>query len=158
MGDIEFVHLHQIEEDRIIDLMNDEMVGKQLPLLGGGFSRDQCRAFLKSKQQFWDEYGFGPWAFIIHGEFAGWGGLQPEQGEADFGLVLHRKFWGWGRRIFVQVKEQAFNEMNLGSIIILLPPSRTKLKAVTRLGFVKDGQLVVDGAAFNKFRLTNPER
>ena len=93
MGEIKFVHLFEIKEEQIIDLMNNEMVGKHLPLLAEGFSTENCRAFLKEKKQFWDEYGFGPWAFLIKSEFAGWGGLQPEHGEADFALVLHPKFW-----------------------------------------------------------------
>lgn len=157
MDDIEFVHLSEVKEEQIIDLMNNESVGKQLPLLTGGFSAENCRAFLKAKKQLWDKHGFGPWAFLIKGEFAGWGGLQPEHGEADFALVLHPKFWGWGRRIFYRVKDQAFNEMNLNSITILLPPSRPNSKAVVRLGFTNDGDLTVDGEHFLRFRLTKPQ-
>lgn len=153
MDDIEFVHLFEIEEEQIIDLMNNELVGKQLPLLVDGFSAESCSAFLKAKKQLWDDHGFGPWAFIIKGEFAGWGGLQPEHGDADFALVLHPKFWGWGRKIFNKVKNQAFNEMNLNSITILLPPSRPNSKAVTRLGFTKSGELTVQGETFMRFRL-----
>ena len=52
----------------------------------------------------WDEHGYGPWAFIINGEFAGWGGLQPEQGEADFALVLHPDFWGWEKGFIIKPK------------------------------------------------------
>jgi [ribosomal protein S5]-alanine N-acetyltransferase len=156
MDEIEFVHLIEVKEYQIIDLMNNEMVGKQLPLLIEGFSAENCRAFLKEKKQLWDEHGFGPWAFLIKSEFAGWGGLQPERGEADFALVLHPKFWGWGRKIFNKVKDQAFNQMNLNSITILFPPSRTNSKAITRLGFTEDGQFTVDGELFLRFRLTKP--
>jgi RimJ/RimL family protein N-acetyltransferase len=157
MNEIEFVHLFEVKEDQIIDLMNNEMVGKQLPLLAGGFSTENCRDFLKAKKQLWDKHGFGPWAFLINGEFAGWGGLQPERGEADFALVLHPKFWGWGGRIFNKVKERAFNQMNLSSITILFPPSRPNSKAITRLGFTRDGQVTIDGEVFMKFRLTKPQ-
>ena len=94
---------------------------------------------MKAKKQFWDEHGFVPWAFLIKGEFAGWGGgLRPEHGEADFALVLHPKFEGWGRKIFNKVKDLAFDQMNLNSITILLPPSRPNSKAATRLGFTDD--------------------
>lgn len=154
MDDIKFVHLSEVKEAQIIDLMNNEMVGKQLPLLSGGFSAEACRAFLKAKQQLWDEHGFGPWAFLINGEFAGWGGLQPEHGDADFALVLHPNFWGWGRKIFNKVKDRAFNQMNLDSITILFPPSRQNSKAIVRLGFAEDGQLSVDGELFMRYRLT----
>ncbi len=156
MDEIEFVHLIEVKEYQIIDLMNNEMVGKQLPLLVEGFSAENCRTFLKEKKQLWDEHGFGPWAFLIKGKFAGWGGLQPEHGEADFALILHPKFWGWGRKIFNKVKDQAFNQMNLNSITILFPPSRPNSKAITRLGFTEDDQLIVDGELFIRFRLTKP--
>lgn len=157
MDEIEFVQLHEIEEEQIIALMNNEMVGKQLPLLVDGFSAESCRAFLKAKKQLWDEHGFGPWAFLINGEFAGWGGLQPEQGDADFALILHPSFWGWGRKIFNKVKDQAFEQMNLNTITISLPPSRPNSRAITRLGFTEDGQLTVGGALFMRFRLTKSE-
>lgn len=157
MDEIKFVHLFEVKEEQIIDLMNKEMVRKQMPLLVEGFSAADCRVFLKAKKQLWDEHGFGPWAFLINGEFAGWGGLQPEHGEADFALVLHPKFWGWGPKIFNKVKDQAFNQMNLGSITVLLPPSRPNSNAITRLGFTDDGQLIVDDKLFMRFRLTKPQ-
>ena len=100
MEEIRFVHLSEVNQQQIIDLMNNEMVGKQLPLLANGFSTANCRAFLNAKKQLWDQHGYGPWAFLIKDEFAGWGGLQTENGDADFALVLHPRFWGWGRRIF----------------------------------------------------------
>lgn len=156
MDQIKFVHLHEIEKQKLIELMNNEMVGKQLPLLADGFSAKNCLDFLKSKKQLWDEYGYGPWAFLIENKFAGWGGLQPENGEADFALVLHPKFWGWGHQIFNKTKEHAFRKMNLNSITILLPPSRPNSKAVTRFGFIEDGELVINGEIFLRFRLTNP--
>jgi len=157
MDEIEFVQLFEIRQEQIIDLMNNEMVGKQLPLLAGGFSVENCQTFLKAKQQLWEVHGYGPWAFLINGAFAGWGGLQPEHGDADFALVLHPEFWGWGRKIFNKVKDRAFNQMNLSSITILFPPSRSNSKAITRLGFVEDGELTVDGELFEKFRLTKPQ-
>lgn len=153
MDEIQLVYLHEVKEEQIIDLMNNEQVGRQLPLLGDGFSRENCRAFLTAKKQLWNKHGFGPWAFLIHGEFAGWGGLQAEQGEADFALVLHPRFWGWGRKIFNKIKDQAFSQMELDSITILLPPSRPNSKAVTRFGFVAEGQMIVGGEVFSKFRL-----
>ena len=156
MDEIKFVHFFEINEEEIIDLMNNEMVGKHMPLLTNGFTTKNCHAFLKAKNKLWDEYGFGPWAFLINGEFAGWGGLQPENGEADFGLVLHPKYWGWGRKIFNKVIDQAFNQMKLKSISILLPPSRLNSKSIMRLGFIEDGELMVEGEIFLKFRLAGP--
>ena len=157
MNEIEFVHLIEVKEYQIVNLMNNEMVMKQLPLLVEGFSAENCQVFLKEKKRLWDEHGFGPWAFLIKGEFSGWGGLQFEHGDVDFALVLHPKFWGWGRKIFNKVKDQAFNEMNLNSITILLPPSRSNSKAVTRLGLTEDGELTIEGEVFLRYRLTKSQ-
>lgn len=153
MDNIKCVSLDQIDKQEIIDLMNNKLVGKQLPLLVGGFSATDCDNFLAAKRALWDEYGFGPWAFLIDNEFAGWGGLQPESGEVDFALILHPKFWGWGRQIFTMVKQHAFDVMNIDSFMILLPPSRPNSKAVTRFGFVEDGELIINGEVFLRFRI-----
>ena len=154
MKTLEFVPLHQVQREQLITLMNDEQVGKFLPLLTGQFSEEDCDAFLAAKKEMWDNHGYGPQAFLIDGEFAGWGGLQPEQGEADFALILHPKFWGWGRKILEKVLEQAFNRMKLDAITILLPPGRPNSKAVLRLGFTPDGSISVDGKSFERFRLS----
>lgn len=156
MHEIEFVPLPNVGEGPLIELMNDPAVRKHLPLAAGAFTPDACRAFLRAKQALWDAHGYGPWAFYIHGDFAGWGGLQPEHGDADFALVLSPKFWGWGRRIFRAVVERAFGHMKLPSITALLPPSRLNARVLTRLGFVADGQVLVDGQRFLRFRLDNP--
>lgn len=154
MNEIEFVHLSEIDEQDIIELMNNDEVGKLLSLLQGGFTAADCKAFVKAKTQLWDAHGFGPWAFVIEGEFAGWGGIQPEKGEADFALVLHPNFWGWGVKIFNKIRDQAFNEMNRESITILFPPTRKNSRAIMRYGFVEDGQMEIDGEIFLKFRLS----
>ncbi|MBT32431.1 MAG: GNAT family N-acetyltransferase [Thalassobius sp.] len=153
MEEIKFVHLEEIPEEQIIELMNNEKVGKLLPLLADGFTQAHCEAFLKSKKLLWEEHGYGPWAFIINGEFAGWGGLQPENGEADFALVLHPTYWGWGRKIFNKVKAWAFTELDIDSITVLFPPSRLNSKAIYRLGFKEDGELTIDNEVFIRFRL-----
>lgn len=156
LDDLAFVRLAEIDENQILDLMNNAAVAPHMPLLEGGFTPEACRAFLAAKQRLWDAHGYGPWAFVIGGEFAGWGGLQPEQGDADFALVLHPRFWGWGRKIFTRIRDQAFGEMALGSITALLPPDRPNAKALTRLGFVEDGERTLDGARFLRFRLSKP--
>ncbi|MDV7339238.1 GNAT family protein [Terasakiella sp. A23] len=156
MADVRFVSLNDIPKEKIISLMNDPLVGEQLPLLQGGFSTADCEAFLTVKQKLWDDHGYGPWAFVIDGEFAGWGGLQEEEGEADFALVLDPRFWGCGLRIFRKVCDQAFEEMKLAAITILLPPSRKNTRAVLRMGFVEDRPLSVAGETFRRFRLEKP--
>lgn len=156
MPDIELVPLSSIPKQEIVDLMNIPDVGRLLPLLRGGFTMDQCTAFLAAKQAIWDEVGYGPYAFRVDGVFAGWGGLQPEQGEADFALILHPDFWGLGRQIFAAVRDDAFGRLNLPAMTILFPPNRKNARAITRAGFVEDGTVTVDGALFRRFRLTNP--
>jgi RimJ/RimL family protein N-acetyltransferase len=66
-------------------------------------------------------HGYGPWAFLVDNKFAGWGGLQYENGDADLALVLHPQYWGFGKKIFNQIIRRAFNEMGMESITILLP-------------------------------------
>jgi [ribosomal protein S5]-alanine N-acetyltransferase len=153
MDEIELVHLFEVKAENFIELMNNKMVAKQLPLLTRGFSAEDCQSFLNDKEQLWENHGYGPWALLIHGEFAGWGGLQPQNGDADFALVLHPRFWGWGRKIFNKFRCQAFCEMNLDSITVLFPPGRQNAKVLTRFGFIECGQLTVDGESFTRFRL-----
>lgn len=138
--------------------MNDPAVGRFLPLLAGEFTAEDCRAFLAAKQSLWDQHGYGPWAFRIDGRFAGWGGLQPEEGEADFALILHPDYWGWGRRIFDLVRRQAFGPMGLSSITALLPPARSNARAIARLGFLEDGEVRIGGQVFRRYRLTADEK
>lgn len=157
MDEIKFVHLFEIEQQKIISLMNNKKVGRYLPLLTEKFTEKNCSKFLEEKQQLWDKHGFGPWAILVKDKFVGWGGLQPDQGEADFALVLHPDFWGWGLRIFNKFKDQAFDEMGFGSITILLPSKRPNFRAVMFFGFTSDGKTVIDGKTFFKFRLNNPK-
>ena len=73
--------------------------------------RADCEGFIAAKEQLWAEHGYGPWAFFVDGEFVGWGGLQPEDGEADLGMVLHPKHWGVGKALYDEVIRRAFGEM-----------------------------------------------
>lgn len=157
MKKIDTAYLQDIEPLKIIALMNNKLVARYLPLLSGEFTEEHCRTFVAAKQKLWQEHGFGPWAFMVDGEFAGWGGLQPEQGEADFALVLHPDYWGLGRRIFNLVKHKAFNEMNILSIIALLPPNRHNANAILRFGFTEEQSLEIGDQVFRKFRFTNPD-
>ena len=67
--------------------------------------------------------------------------------------MLHPDFWGWGFKIFTKIKNIAFEQMNIDSITILFPLSRKNIKAVTRFGFTKDGELDIAGEKFIKLRL-----
>ena len=41
----------------------------------------------------WSTYGYGPWAVLVNGSSAGWGGFQREGAGADFALVLALDHW-----------------------------------------------------------------
>ncbi|WP_286757225.1 GNAT family N-acetyltransferase [Roseivirga sp. UBA838] len=153
---IEFKRLSEVEKSEIIDLMNNSLVRRQMPLLKDDFNEILCDKFISAKEQLWTEYGYGPWAFVINNRFAGWGGLQPENGEADLALVLHPDYWGVGKVLYKGIINRAFGEMGLNSITILLPPTRTRINALLRLGFKKDGELEIDNEQFFKFRLVKP--
>lgn len=88
--EIEFDRLSNVNRSEIIELNTNERVLKQMPLAKGNiFDEDQCNAWVNEKERQWEEYGYGPWAFIVDGQFVGWGGLQYEHGDADLALVLH---------------------------------------------------------------------
>ncbi|ENI6931970.1 GNAT family N-acetyltransferase [Escherichia coli] len=108
---------------------------------------------MAQKDAQWEQHGYGPWAFMIDGNFAGWGGLQYEEGDADLALVLHPDYWGSGKAIYDEIVRRAFSEMKLESITILLPLSRVKIKAILRLGFHPDGEMMFNNICFRRFRL-----
>ncbi len=139
---IEFKRLTAIEKSNIIDLMNNALVRRQMPLLRGDFGKIDCDKFVTSKEQMWEKHGYGPWAFVINNQFAGWGGIQPDNGEADLALVLHPDYWGVGKVLYKKIIEKAFDELGLNSVQVLFPPTRTRIKGLLSLGCVKDNGVV----------------
>ena len=138
---IAFRRLTEISPDSIIQLMNEPAVRRHLPLARGYFGVSECESFVAAKERMWEDRGFGPWAFVLEDEFIGWGGLQPEGDDVDLGLVLHRKHWGAGPGLFRRILAYAFEELDVDSVIALLPPSRTRVAALRRLGFREDGEM-----------------
>lgn len=94
----------------------------------------------------------------MDGRFAGWGGLQPENGEADLGLVLHPHFWGLGKAICAEIVRRAFEDMGMKTLTVFLPPSRMRIRGMLRLGFYRDGDLTIGTERFLRFRLDKPPR
>jgi len=127
-----------------------------MPLTGDDFDEAACIEWIKGKEDMWREQGYGPWAFFVDGEFAGWGGLQPEGGDHDLGLVLHPDHWGKGKLIYDEIIRRAFGEMGFESVTILLPLTRKRVKGVLQLGFVPDGEVEIEGKLFARFRLHAP--
>ena len=153
---LEFKRLTEANPADIVALMNHPKVREHMPLTQDGFSEANARAFVIGKERLWQEHGFGPWAFFLDGRFAGWGGVQPEEGEADLALVLHPDFWGSGGRIAREILRRAFEEFGFPSVIVLFPPTRTRIRALFRLGFVSDGELELHGERFLRYRLHAP--
>lgn len=151
--DIEFKRLTEVAKSEFIELMNNQLVRRQMPLLKDYFSESDCDKFIASKELLWVNHGYGPWAFIVDDQFAGWGGLQPENGEADLALVLHPNYWGLGKVIYKEIIRRAFGEMGLESVIVLFPPTRTRVQGLLRLGFKEDGELELGNEKFIRYRL-----
>lgn len=152
---IELKRLIDAKKSDIIELMNHPKVLNHMPLAQGVFDEAAYEAFITAKEQLWKQHGYGPWAFFIDGRFAGWGGLQYEEGDADLALVLHPNYWGHGKAVYNLIRERSFGEMGFFSITALLPPSRVHLSAMNHLGFERDGKLRIDGQEFWRFRLSN---
>lgn len=150
---IEFRKLSEIDPSEIIELMNHPLVRKHMPLAKGSFDETACKEFLRAKQKLWEEHGYGPWAFVLDGKFVGWGGLQPEHGDADLALVLHPHHWGLGRAIYRKIIEQAFGTFGFSSVTVLFPPTRNRIMGLLRLGFKPDGELIIEGERFIRYRL-----
>jgi [ribosomal protein S5]-alanine N-acetyltransferase len=154
---IELKRLTDINTSDLIELMNQPLLQRHMPLLGDSFGEEECITFVDAKEKLWDEHGYGPWAFVVDGELAGWGGLQPEDGDAGIGLVIHPRFWGIGPELCKRIIRIGFEDMHLESLTMLLPPSRTRIKGILRLGFVEDGDVQVGGERFVRYRLHSHE-
>jgi len=149
----QFKRLTEVDPDEIITLMNHPLVRRHMPLATGNFGIAECAQFIAAKERSWKEYGFGPWAFVVDGQFVGWGGLQAEQGEADLALVLHPDSWGQGKALYREIIRRAFDEMNFQAVTVLLPPTRKKTRALLRLGFYESGQSKIANEVFIRYRL-----
>lgn len=155
---LEFKHLTEVDPIEIVALNNNPDVLRQMPLGSADFDLAKAKEWAQQKDAQWQQYGYGPWAIFIDQQFAGWGGLQYEKGDADLALVLHPDFWGSGKAIFDEMVKCAFTSLGMESITILLPPSRTSIKGIFRLGFQPDGEVDIEGARFLRFRLYAPNK
>lgn len=140
-----------------VRLLNDPDVHRHMPLAGEHWTEERAADWAQSKDDQWTTNGYGPWALKVDGVFAGWGGFQKEADDADFGLVLLPEFWGRGMAMHEAMIAKGFAELGLPSITILLPPSRTRMKGLARLGYEPDGEISYDGHRFLKFRMLPPK-
>lgn len=149
--------LSQIAPLELMALMNDPLVKRHLPLAPDHMEEADCRALIASKERLWAEHGYGPWAILIDGAFAGWGGLQHESGHADVALVLKPIYWGAGRALLQAFIRRAFGELGLEAVTALLPMTRARVRGMRRMGFIPAGTLQVGGEVFIRYRLDRPD-
>ena len=124
---IEKRKLKDVDKNLIIQLLNDPMVKRHMPLSVENFDEKQYLDFIASKEAIWKTHGFGPWAYFIDNKFVGWGGVQPDEGDFELALVLAPAYWGFGRHFYNDLIHEAFNELNLDSVTILFPPHAKEL-------------------------------
>ena len=150
---IAFVPLGDIAPDVVISHMSDPRMGVHMPLLTGAWGDDDYVRFRAAKDACWQRDGLGHWAILHDGNYAGWGGFQKEGDEWDFGLVLRPGCFGLGMVITRKALAFARSDPRIPFVTFLLPPSRTKLGALRRIGARFVGPVDHDGKAFLKYRL-----
>lgn len=84
--------------------------------------------------------------------------MQPDGADADVGLVLRPAHCGLGKVLYERILTYAFATLGLDSVIALLPPSRTRVAGLQRLGCVEDAEVVLGGERFNRYRRHRPTR
>ncbi|MEC7764635.1 MAG: GNAT family N-acetyltransferase [Pseudomonadota bacterium] len=153
---LSFRRLTDIDPADITAHMSDPRVAEHMPLLIGGWSGEKTEAFVAAKEATWARDGLGHWGFVVEGEYVGWGGFQKEGDEWDFGLVLRPDRFGLGLPIARACLGRAAHDPRIPFVTFLLPPSRTRVAALRRLGAVEIDPITYDGEAFRKFRLDTP--
>nr|WP_294690526.1 GNAT family protein [uncultured Friedmanniella sp.] len=151
---IDFVRLPAVPLGAVTRLLNEPRNARHMPLAAGGFTEESAAEWVEAKDGQWERNGYGPWAVLVDGQFAGWGGFQQEQNGADFALVLAPEHWGHGAEITRLALDRGFGELGLDAVIIALPYTRSPDRVVARFGFAPDGEVTYGGAAFRQYRLT----
>jgi hypothetical protein len=152
-NEITFVRLSEVDPAEIANHMSDPRVAEHMPLLSCAWDANVAAAFVSKKEECWARDGLGHWAFLVDGEYVGWGGFQKEGNEWDFGLVLRPASFGLGRRITMKALAFAASDDRIPYVTFLLPPSRSNLSALYRLGATQVDEIEYDGERFLKFRL-----
>ena len=133
-------------------LLNDSIVNRHMPLASTLYTEASIAEWVVGKDRQWNENGYGPWAILIDGKFAGWGGFQKEDYGSDLALVLKPEFFGFGKQVFDALVASR-HSLGIDAIYILLPNSRRKLAAIRQLGFTHDGSIEYDGHNFQRYKL-----
>lgn len=150
---ITFTRLPEIPPAEIVAHMSDPRVAVHMPLLTFKWDSETVAKFVAAKEECWRRDGLGHWAILCDKRYVGWGGFQKEGDEWDFGLVLKPDAFGLGTRVARKALDFARRDARISYVTFLLPPSRTKLGALERLGATPVGEIEYQGAVFRKFRL-----
>jgi hypothetical protein len=108
---------------------------------------------MAAKKAYWQRDGLGHWAIFYDGTYVGWGGFQKEGEDWDYGLVLRRECFGLGMAITRKALDFARSDPRIPSVTFLLPPSRTKLAALRRIGAAFEKSINYQNETFMRFRL-----
>jgi len=152
------VRLHQIRVDEIMAHMSDPRTAIHLPLLDFAWTMESLTALLTAKEERWRLDGLGHWAILCDGIYAGWGGFEKDGGDWDFGLVLKPEYFGLGLAIVRKALEFARSDERIAKVTFLLPPSRKRQRALSRLGAGFVGEINYAGARFLKYRMATDDR
>jgi len=152
-AEINFVRLPEVPRHELIAHMSHPRMAVHMPLLTGQWDDERADAFVSAKEAFWARDGLGHWGILANGAYAGWGGLQKEGEEWDFGLVLKPSCFGLGLRIARLALTFAIADERIPHVTLLLPTSRKKLAPLARLGAKFDAEIEYHGARFLKYRL-----
>jgi RimJ/RimL family protein N-acetyltransferase len=151
---IEFVRLSEVPLAAVVALLNEPRNARHMPLVSGKLTDESAAEWVRTKDGQWERNGYGPWAVLVNGHFAGWGGFQREENGADYALVLAPEYWGQGAAITRAALERGFGELGLDEVIIALPYTRSPDRVVARFGFTPDGEVTYGEAVFRQYRLT----
>lgn len=150
--------LNKVDKDLMIRLLSHPSIQRHMPLSSSSFGEKEYNAFIAAKEKIWKEHGFGPSAYFVDDQFIGWAGIQPDDGDDfEIAIVLDPQYWGYGKQIFKELIQYAFSELKLHSVMILFPPTRTRIKGILKAGFIQEGEVLIDDERFFRYRLTNRE-
>ncbi|GAA0607214.1 GNAT family N-acetyltransferase [Thalassospira tepidiphila] len=150
---ISFGSLDDIPPATLIAHMSDPRMAEHMPLLNGRWDQDDVARFMAAKKAYWQRDGLGHWAIFYDGTYVGWGGFQKEGDDWDYGLVLRPECFGFGMAITHKALEFARSDPRISSVTFLLPPSRTKLAALRRIGAEFEKSVDYENEMFSRFRL-----
>jgi RimJ/RimL family protein N-acetyltransferase len=151
---ISFAQLSSIDHDKLRALFTDQRVIRHMPLADpDAVSTEELQDWVAMKEAIKEQYGFGPQAILLDGDFAGWGGIEPDGDGASISLVLFPDFWGRGREILDVLLEEAFGRLGLSYVLVEFPPSRTRVRGLLSAGFREVGDRTIEGERFVVYRL-----